>query len=190
MLKLIVKAGRDFNNDTQEFVYLQNDVEICLEHSLVSISKWESKWHKPFLIDKPKSNEELLDYIKCMTISQNVPDLAYRFLKAEQFKEINAYIADPMTATTFHINKIAEGNQSPYKKPEIMTSEIIYYHMFENNIPMECQKWHLNRLITLIRVCNNKNSIQNGKNKMNKRDTLASNRALNEARRAKLNSKG
>lgn len=187
MLKIIVPKSETtlFNNSTNEFIdkVLEQDTTICLEHSLVSISKWESKWHKPFLASTQKTNEEIIDYIKCMTITQNVDDIVYEMLTKENLKEINAYIENPMTATTFTDNR--KGAPAP-KNKEVLTSEVIYQWMVAYQIPFECQKWHLNRLITLIRVCNVKNSSK----KMSKRETLMSNKAINEARRKRLNSNG
>lgn len=187
MLKILVKSGEVYNEQTQEFEKLNKDIEINLEHSLVSLSKWESKWHKPFLNNKDnKTNEELLDYIRCMTISQNIPEEAYYLISKENLKDIMAYIEDPMTATTFSNNRPQQQNAP--KKQERMTSELIYYWMIVNEIPMECQKWHLNRLLTLIRLCGIKNNGKNGN--MSKKDIYSQNRALNEARRAKYHTNG
>lgn len=129
---------------------------------------------------EPKTAAETIDYIKCMTITQNVNPKVYNSLTAENIEQINNYIDEPMTATTF-----SETNNT--RSREIITSELIYYWMFSLNIPMECQKWHLNRLLTLIRVCNIKNAPPK---KMSRRDIMSRNAALNAARRKKLNSKG
>jgi hypothetical protein len=153
---------------------------IQLEHSLVSLSKWESKWCKPFL-HSDKTGEEVLDYIKCMTLTQNVPPELYTKLSSKNIETINEYINAPMTATTFSDN----GNSK--KNREIVTSELVYYWMVAYNIPFECQKWHLNRLITLIRVCGVKNEPPK---KMSKNEIMKRNAELNAKRRAKLNSKG
>lgn len=179
MLKITVPAKEMFNEQTQTF-YSTKECEICLEHSLVSVSKWESKWNKPFLSKEQKTLEETIDYIKCMTITQNVDPMVYSALTQSNIDAINAYINAPMTATTFSNNKGRVNN-------EIITSELIYYWMIALQVPMECQKWHLNRLLTLIRVCNIKQ--QPGK-KMSNRELLQRNSALNAARRAKMNSKG
>ena len=152
---------------------------LSLEHSLVSLSKWESKWNKPFLSKDEKTIEQTLDYIQCMTITQNIDPMVYRFLTDENIRDINDYIDAPMTATTVS----DKGSTSR----EIITSEIIYYWMISLNIPMECQKWHLNRLLTLIRVCNVKNAPAK---KMSRKEIMNRNAALNAARRKKLNSKG
>ena len=152
-----------------------------LEHSLVSIGKWESKWCKPFLsTDGKMTNAELIDYIRCMTISQNVPDEVYMCLTDENLREIQAYIRAPMTATTFRTGAGAHGR-------EIVTSEIVYYWMISYEIPMECQKWHFNRLMTLIRVCSEKNAKPT---KKTRREIMQENRALNNARKARLGSRG
>lgn len=183
MLKITIPIGELWNPETEEFISKDKETELVLEHSLVSVSKWESKYHKPFLTDEKKTEEEILYYIKCMTITQHVNDLDYMFLSPDNIKQINSYIEDTMTATT-----ITDNSRSTSRKKEIMTNELIYYYMIACEIPMECQKWHLNRLLTLIQVCGIKNNQEN--NKMSKKDTMKSNAELNKARRAKLNSKG
>lgn len=152
-----------------------------LEHSLVSLSKWESKWNKPFLSNTDKTFEETLDYIKCMTITQNVKPEIYMLLNQEHIKQVNDYIAAPMTATV--ITEEKNGKRSR----KIVTSEVIYYWMIALQIPVEFQKWHLNRLLTLIRVCNIENSPPK---KMSKAETMRHNAALNAARRKKYNTRG
>ena len=179
MLKITIPGREMFNDKTQEFLTTKTYV-IQLEHSLVSISKWESKWNKPFLSKEEKSVNETLDYIRCMTITQNIDPIVYEGLTEKNIKDINAYIDLPMTATTFSDNK---GSMNR----ETITSELIYYWMTSLSIPMECQRWHLNRLLTLIRVCNVKNQPNK---KMSKRELMQRNASLNAARRAKINSKG
>lgn len=180
MLLITIPATELWDEKNCEFVKVKEQT-LQLEHSLVSLSKWESKWHKPFLSKDEKTGEEILDYIKCMTITQNVDPRAYNFLTRENMEEINRYIADPMTATTFSEKEGGKNGR------EIVTSEVIYYWMVALNIPPEYQKWHLNRLMTLIRVCNIKNQPPK---KRSKRDILSSNTALNAARRKQLNTKG
>ena len=179
MLTITIPGRELFNEKTQEFINV-NSHTIQLEHSLVSLSKWESKWNKPFLTKDEKTIEETIDYIKCMTITQNISPIVYSCLTDSNINEINNYIGAPMTATTF-----SQQNQSSSR--EIVTSELIYYWMISLNIPMECQKWHLNRLLTLIRVCNVKNTPPK---KMNKKELMSRNAALNAARRKKHNTKG
>lgn len=178
MIVITVPAIEMFNESTQEFIQTKEQV-LQLEHSLVSVSKWESKWNKPFLDSNDKTIAETLDYIKCMTITQNIHDGVYNRLSKSNIEAINNYIDAPMTATTFPNN---DGHNK-----DIVTSEIIYYWMISLNIPFECQKWHLNRLLTLIRVCNVKNTPPK---KMSKREIMNRNAALNAARRKKLNSTG
>lgn len=169
-----------FNEEKSEFIYVEEQT-IQLEHSLLSISKWESKWGKPFLDKANKTEEELMDYIRCMTLTQNVNPSSYFALGKENIDKIKKYIDAPMTATTFSNNKQSKPNR------EIITAELIYYWMIAYNIPFECQKWHLNRLLTLIRVC----AIKNEKpKKMSKHDVLSRNRALNEARKLQYNTSG
>lgn len=161
------------------------ETDLCLEHSLVSISKWESKWEKPFISKDQHTAEELLDYIKCMTLTQNVDPLVYHAISNDKdmLKKIYAYIDAKMTATTF-TNRNPNLPAHKTNGGKIITSEQIYYWMFQSQIPIQCEKWHLNRLLTLIRIY----SVENGNGKkMSKSETLAQYKAINAARRAKHN---
>lgn len=180
MLQITVPALEGWDESKQEFVNYKAQT-LQLEHSLIAISKWESKWHKPFLVKEQKTREETLDYIKCMTITQNVDPEVYNRLTQSNIDEINAYIDNPMTATTFS----DEQNGKPSR--EIITSELIDYWMIANNIPVEFRKWHLNRLITLIKICSVKNSPPK---KQSKKEIMSRNAALNAERRKRLNTKG
>lgn len=183
MLQITIPApvSEEWDAEKEEFVYriIGKAYTLCLEHSLISISKWESKWHKPFLSSE-KTDEEFLDYIKCMTLTSNVPDVAYTQLTKENIDGIMKYVNDPMTATTF-----SKENKKPSR--EIITSEIIYSWMITLKIPVEFEKWHIRRLLTLIRVCEIKNSPPK---KMSKKEIMSRNAALNAARRKQFNSKG
>ena len=179
MLQLIIPDLETFDESKSEFILLKGK-PIQLEHSLVSISKWESKWNKPFLSKNKKTIEETIDYIKNMTITQNVPLDIYGNITKDNINVVSEYIAAPMSATWFNNTK-----EEPSK--EIITSEIIYYWMITYNIPFECQKWHLNRLLTLIKVCSSKNSKLK---KMSRSETINRNKELNNRRRAQLNSNG
>ena len=179
MLEIIIPGLELYNEETNEFT-CYDDVKLELEHSLVSISKWESKWCKPFLDGKDKTLDEIVDYVRCMTISENIESDVYDRLTEENLVVINEYIGRPMTATTFNNEKKSTGR-------EIITSEIIYYWMVSFNIPFECQYWHLNRLLTLIKVCNVKN---NPPKKMSQKEILARNKALNDARKKELGTRG
>ena len=180
MLTITIPETEEFNEATGEFVYTKAQT-LQLEHSLVSISKWESKWCKPFLGKQEKTSEEVIDYIKCMTLNKNISDDVYNCLTQSNITAINEYIGAPMTATYFSNNERGKRNS------EQITSELIYYWMIALNIPFECQKWHINRLLTLIRVCNVKNAPPK---KMSKREIISRNAALNAARRQQLNTKG
>ena len=181
MLQITVPISPEIWDEKNEEFIEPKTVSLQLEHSLVSISKWESKWHKPFLSKEPKTVEETIDYIKCMTLTQNVKSEVYDHLSKENIEEINAYIDDPKTATTF------SKDRKSARSREIITSELIYYWMIALNIPFECQKWHLNRLLTLIRVCEVKNTP--GK-KMSQREVLNQYAAINAANRKRFNTKG
>lgn len=179
MLQLIIPDLEIFNDSNNEFINIRGQT-IQIEHSLVSISKWESKHNKPFLTKDDKTVKETIDYIRCMTITQNVRPEVYNNITNDNIKSVSEYISSPMTATTFHdINK--GGSR------EIITSEIIYYWMIAYNIPFECQKWHLNRLLALIRVCSNKNEKPK---KMSRGEIMSRNRELNSKRRQQLRSNG
>ncbi len=180
MLTITIPPADYFDERKGEFVSIKATT-LQLEHSLISVSKWESKWLKPFHSKTPKTTEECIDYVRCMTITQNVPPVVYRFLTQQNFNDINAYIESPMCATTFSEQENKQFNR------DIITAEIIYYWMVALNIPFACEKWHLNKLIALIRVCNIKNSPPK---KMSKREIAERNRMLNEARRKKLNTRG
>lgn len=180
MLTITIPASEMWDEKNEKFI----DIKECtlqLEHSLISLSKWESKWCKPFLFTKEKTEEETLDYVRCMTLTPRVLPEVYYGLTSENIKAINTYIEAPMTATCFRADRNGRGNR------EIVTSELIYYWMIALNIPFECQKWHLNRLLTLIRVCNIKN--QPAK-KMSRREIMSRNAALNAARRKQLGTSG
>lgn len=184
MLQIIVEQNDDLYDESRNEFVSCPECKLNLEHSLVSISKWESKWHKPFLSGRKtndKTNEELLDYIRCMTVNTNkVDDIVYQCLSKENIRAIAEYIDDPMTATTIHKKENSRPNN------EKLTSELIYYWMIAYNIPFECQKWHINRLMTLIRVCDAKNAPSS---KMTASD-LASRNALNAKRRAAMGTRG
>lgn len=180
MLKITIPAVELWDEEKEEFINIQART-LQLEHSLVAISKWESKWCKPFLSKEEKTYEETIDYIRCMTITQNVPPETYYGLTDENVKQVQEYIAAPMTATW--ISEEPKGKTSS----EQTTSELIYYWMIALNIPDRYEKWHLNRLLMLIRICNIKNQPPK---KRGRQQTARDYAALNKARRARLNSKG
>lgn len=179
MLKIVIPGIELYDEEKEEFITTKPQT-LHLEHSLVSLAKWESKWNKPFLTKDNKTYEEIIDYIRCMTITQNVSEDTYRLLTSENIQQVIEYIELPMTATTF-------SNQKKTPSREVVTAEIIYYWMISLNIPFECQKWHLNRLLTLINVCNIKNQPQK---KMSRKEIMSRNTALNAARRKQLNTRG
>lgn len=184
MLEIKIPAQEFYDEQTQEFVNTPERT-LHLEHSLISLSKWESKWQKPFLDkNQQKSREETLDYIRFMTLTKNVPPEVYLALTSENLEDIKNYIEAPMTATTFNERQSSTRSSS---RGEIVTSELIYYQMIAANIPMECQKWHLNRLVTLIRICSIKNTPPK---KMSKAEMLNQRRAINAQRRQQFGNSG
>ena len=180
MLKIEIPDRQLWDEVNEEFISIKG-ATLALEHSLVSISKWEMKWKKPFL-GSEHTREETVDYIRCMTISQNVDPEVYKLIDNKTIKLVGEYINDSMTATWFN-----EDKRKPSAGQKTITSEIIYYWMVASGIPFECQKWHLNRLLTLIRVCELKNAPQK---KMGKKATLAQNAKLNAQRRKMHGGKG
>lgn len=178
MLKLNVRLQEIFDEATKKFSETSFTLE--LEHSLVSMSKWESNFEVPFLNAKEKESEQTLWYIRAMTLTPDVPEEVFLSLKQEHLDQIGKYISAKMTATTF-------GGPPSRPNREVITAEIIYYWMVSLNIPFECQHWHLERLLTLIRVCNLKNQPTK---KMNRNDAIQRQKDLNAQRRAQLGTKG
>lgn len=181
MLTIVVPACEWWDETKEEFVRLSKDQKLTLEHSLISLSKWEKRWHKPFLSKDQKTIEETIDYIKCMTLN-TCSDIVYECLTPENFKEIDEYINDPMTASTF-----SEEQSDDDSSGQFITNELIYYWMLSLNIPHDYEKWHLNRLITLIRITSIKNQPPK---KRSTQEVAMSNRALNEARRREWGIRG
>ena len=180
MLPIHIQGGRALNSETNEIINVP-PMKLKLEHSLISISKWESKWKKPFLDDTPKTRAELEDYILCMSLSDNIDPNIVKFISKEDMTKIDQYIGDSKTATWFREKEQESGSS---KK---ITSELIYYWMIAYNIPFKCEQWHLSRLLTLVRVCEAESK---GPRKMSMEETIARNKALNTKRRAEMKSKG
>lgn len=179
MLNFVHQGKEHYDYRTNTF-FRTKEYSYSLEHSLVAVAKWEAKWHKPFLTDEPRTREELLSYIQCMDRNDN-PEEAYKYLETEQINRISDYISDPMTASC-----VTEAPSTQINGEQI-TSELMYYWMVALQIPFECQYWHLNRLIMLVRICNVKNSKQQ---KRPMHDVVAERNRLNAARRAKYHTKG
>lgn len=180
MLRIEIPEREYFDERTERFGTIKATT-LYLEHSLISISKWEAKWHLPFF-DSEKTNEQTLDYIRCMILNREIDEKSYyaNLLTADDIKKINDYINDPMTATVI----TDDGRRGRNQK---VTSELIYCWMIQFNIPAEFEKWHINRLIMLIRVCGEENK---PKKKMSRKEIMAQNKALNAARKARLNTRG
>lgn len=181
MLQLDIPYQEFYNEATGEFDYVE-PCTLSLEHSLISLSKWESKWKKPFMSDKGNTREEIVDYVRCMTLNQKVDQKVYQRLTNTQLEKVKDYITDPATATTIVDRRV--NAKRPTK--EIITSEVIYYQMIAFGIPFSCEKWHLNRLLMLIRIC----GIKGTPSQMSQLDIFKENRELNAARRMAMNSKG
>lgn len=191
MLTIVVPGSERFDERKGEFVYGKETV-LRLEHSLLSLSKWESKWHVPFLSGQTAMTRRMkLDYARCMTVTQNVPDEVYLRLTKANWQAIDTYISDPMTATWFRgeprpndpqrNEKMAKAKHPPKKGSEV-TAEVLYSQMFALGIPLEWEKRHLNQLLTLIRVCSER---QNPPKKMSRKEVLARQREINRQRRGK-----
>lgn len=181
MIKITLGGTDLWDEEHERFIESPEPVTLKLEHSLISISKWEMEYEKPFLTDDQKTKEEFIYYIKCMTINSGVPDNIYKFITNSDIEKINKYNNRKMTATWFSNQK--EGTHSG----RIPTSELIYAMMILNNVPFECQTWHINRLLTLLRVIENE---QSPKKKMSQKEVLSRYDAINRMNRAKYKSKG
>ena len=183
MLQIEISSQEFYNEVTGEFVNVDATI-LNLEHSLISISKWESKWKKPFLtaIAKGLNRPEFVDYVRCMTLNQKVDQKVYGALTSQQIEKIREYITDAATATTIYDRRVGRGGHSK----DIITSEIIYYQMISFGIPFECEKWHLNRLLTLIHVC----SVKGTPAQMSQAAIFTQNADLNAKRRMMMNSRG
>lgn len=183
MLEIKVPDSEWFNEVTETFSYIEGGL-VLLEHSLLSLSKWESKWKKPFLQlrGSTQSAEELLDYFRCMAVTPMADENWPRSLTNDQFLQIVKYIDDDHTATKIY------SVQKPKARPEVITSEVIYYWMVSLHIPFEAERWHLNRLMTLIQVCTIKGSGKQGK--MSSRQTADMYAELNEKRLKQYNTRG
>lgn len=182
MLELVIPAVSHYDEESNKFIESESGT-LVLEHSLLSISKWEAKWKKPFLTKAPKTQEETMDYIRCMTINKNAPK--NYTLTLDMLKQVNEYINDEKTATWFNKNAAVKGNGPGSRRT--ITSELIYYWMIANNIPVEFEKWHISRLLTLIKVCNVESEPAK---KMSQKELAARNKSLNAKRRAALHSRG
>lgn len=180
MLRIIIKGDETYDEEQNLFESF-DDTVIEMEHSLLSVSKWESKHQKPFLSSTDKTTEEIMDYLKAMVVTPNVDfDVLYK-CSQENIDDIQRYIDSSQSATTF-------GMMPERRSPgETITSELIYYWMVTFNIPFECENWHLNRLFALIRICNIKNSKPR---RMSRNELAQRNRELNDRRRAELGTSG
>lgn len=188
MIEIVIPEQHYELFDNKKEVFLPpvdiKETRIQIEHSLISLKKWEQKWHKPFLAEREKTLDELTDYIRCMTLTHGVDPEVYHWIPKNVIENVIEYIQNPMTATWFKENSLIEAQKN---SREIITAEIIYYWMISLNIPVEFQKWHLNQLLTLIKVV----SIKNGKS--TKADPKAAAReraALNKLRREQYKSTG
>lgn len=187
MITVRVPKGKSYDAKHNVFYTVENDVTLQLEHSLISLQKWESRWHKPFLSAGEKTIEETIDYVRCMCLTSNVVDSVFYCIPEAEMNRISSYIDDPMTATTFR--EFNNGSSRPTKKKEEVTAEIIYYWMISYNIPSEYRKWNLNQLLTLIRVLNIKNEPKNNK-KRSRSAILNDFKSINEENKKKFGTKG
>jgi len=186
-ITVVIPAEDRWDNKLKKFVTLDKEYELTLEHSLLSISKWEQKWHKPFLDEHTnKSYEETCDYIRCMTITQHIPPEVYHHIPDAVINEVDAYIHDPATATWISNNSKGAKSGGMAGHSSVLTNEIVYYWMIELGIPEAYQKWHFNHLMTLIQVINVKRGESDPKNKMSRSEVLAQQARINKERRAAM----
>lgn len=187
MLTVRVPKGKSYDSKHNMFYIVDKDITLQLEHSLISLQKWESRWHVPFLETTQKTIEQTIDYIRCMCLTSNVPEDVFYCIPEAEMIRITSYIDDPMTATTFREAPGKTGG--PVRKKEGITAEIIYYWMISYNIPSEYRKWNLNQLLTLIRVLNIKNKQENNK-KRSRSAILNDFKSINEENKKRFDTKG
>ena len=183
MISITVPKGEVFDSENNIFWRVTKDTTIQLEHSLISLQKWEARWQIPFLTSNDKTLEQTIDYIRCMCLTPNVKEDVFYCIPRSEMNRISDYIKNPMTATTI-------SGRGPKKSPgkrKIITAEVIYYRMITLNIPSEYKKWHLNQLLMLIQVINAENA---PKTKRKKHEIMEEYRAINEANKKKYNTKG
>jgi hypothetical protein len=185
VLTITVPQIESFDEENNIFLKSGPDTRLQLEHSLASLSKWEATWEIPFLSDVDKTDEQTIDYIRCMTLTEDVDPEVYGRLSTENLNDVNKYIGSKQTATWFS-EKLAPGKVA---KKEVITAEIVYWMMVSLRIPLEAEEWHLNKLVTLIRVCNEKNNPEK-KPQMSQAEMLAQRNALNEKRKAEMGTRG
>lgn len=179
--KIVVQPFELYDERSNKFVKMSKPVELTLECSLIAVSKWESKWHKPYLVEGEKTYQESVSFVKCMTLTNNVDDRVYKGLTKENMKDIQEYIDDPMTATVITPSEPRKRDSS------FVTAEVIYFAMIQHGIPFECQKWHINRLLKLIEVCN---EYRQPKEKRSQADILADMDRMNNERKRKWGTRG
>lgn len=183
MLKLTIGSDELYDEEKSEFI-IKDGFTIHLEHSLLAISVWEQRFCKPFLGRGEKTKEETLGYVEAMILDEDYPDDVLDRMTPHHLSKVNDYVDSPATATTF--SDLAD--KKPSRGPsQVITSELIYYWMASANVPFECERWHLNRLFALLRIFDVKNSKQK---KMSRSEIASRNRALNEQRKAQLNTRG
>ena len=186
-ITIVIPKQELYDEKTQEFINIEEDVSITLEHSLVSISKWESKWHKIYLDpDKKIDEEEALDYVRCMTVNRNVDPIVYNALTQDNIKDINEYINNPMTATTFRQSQVKKST----RRTELQSSELLYYYMFKLGVPKECEKWHINRLMTLLHIYTIKDANENPNKKLSRSETMARYKEINRRNKERFHTRG
>lgn len=178
MLTIKVPANNELWSEKKGCFISTKATTLKMEHSLLSISKWESIWHVPFLTEEAKTDEQLLSYIKCMTINPVDDENVYYALTANNYAEIKAYLDDPLTATTIR-------KKPSYTRPRIVTSELMYYWMFKLRIDKSCEKWPIKRFLMLVEVFEAEDEAAYNKNKMTKSQLYSKHNAINKARRKK-----
>lgn len=184
MLKLTIHGTEQFDEASNEF-FTPADVNLELEHSLISLSKWEAIWEKPFLSAEEKTTDETFSYIECMCLTPDVPPETFRRLRGDHLETINKYIEAKMSATWFTDAPAPKG-----RSREVITAEIMYHWIVAFTLPLDVENWHLNRFFTLVKVCNEKNAPPDKKKKMSPQQIMERNRALNEKRLQELKTKG
>ena len=185
VLDLSIPGQEYWDEDKCEFIYTKDTI-LHLKHSLISLTRWEQKYKRRFLDQGPDKPDEILYYIKCMTMNREpIDDLVYQSISENDYEKVKAYIKDPMSCTT-----VPKKKKKTDEEPEPLSSELIYYYMTALQIPFDCEKWHLNNLLKLIELASYKNDPKDNKNKRSSAEIMRDYARINKANRARFHTKG
>lgn len=185
----VINLGDElFDEETNTFLHPVGK-KLHLEHSLLSISKWEAEWEIPFL-NTDKTSEQSLSYIKCCVLDDDFDELLLNTLSDKNILDFNAYLSKGMTAKKIIDLRSSLSQKRKSRRPasqKALTSEDIYYSMIQFHVWKECEEWPLQRLLSLLQLCSLKS---NSTGEMSKSDQAKFYREENARRKAKYHTNG